>query len=181
MAIRNFVPAVLLVLSATVSSAQESRATFSAGYAFSNVQETDVSANGWRINATYEVLILDSKFSHGFAVGYIGTMASASPLEYKIWSLPFYYSPRYTFGEKALKGYVKGIFGWHFSTINREGTVVRPVDRDNGLYTGLGVGGLKEINDKIAINLDYEWAFMYNSFYRNGFMNSIQLGIAYSF
>ena len=172
---------VLLALVGTVAAAQESLAIFSGGYSFANLEGTDEKATGWRLNASYEVLILDTKWSHGFAAGYIGTTASTTFVKYDIHSFPLYYAPKFTFGEKSVKGFVKGVIGWHFSTINREGTMVRPVDRDNGFYTGLALGGMKEINDKIVITLEYERALMYNSFYREGFMNSVQLGVGYLF
>jgi hypothetical protein len=172
---------VLLAMIGATVAAQENLAIFSGGYSFANLEGTDEKATGWRLNASYEVLVLDSKLSHGFAAGYIGTRASTTFVKFNISSFPLYYAPKFTFGEQSLKGFVKGVIGWHFSTINREGTAVNPVDRDNGFYTGLALGGMKEVNDKIAITLEYEWAFMYNSFYREGFMNSIQLGVGYLF
>jgi opacity protein-like surface antigen len=170
-----------IMLAAAVAQAQQNRFTLSGGYVFSNLEETDISASGFRINALYELLTPGEKLAHGFSVGYMGTEAEGSLVKYKISSWPVYYAPKFMFGEKSLKGFVKGAIGWQFSNIDREGSAVRPSDKDNGFYTGISVGGMKDINEKISINLEYEWAFMYNGFYRDGLINSIMVGVGYSF
>ena len=171
----------LFAMAVVVSHAQENRFTLSGGYVLANLAETDLSASGWRINGLYEFLAPGEKLAHGFSVGYMATQAEGAAVTYKVSSLPVYYAPKFLFGEKSLKGFVKGAIGWQFSTINREGSVVRPSDKDNGFYTGLSVGGMKEIDERISINMEYEWAFMYNGFYRNGLINSIMLGVGYRF
>lgn len=171
----------VFALVASISCAQENKAILSGGYVFANLEDFDVNATGWRINGLYEYKLTGTKVSHGISVGYISTRASTSLIEYDISTIPVYYAPKFTFGEKSLQGFIKGAIGYHFATINRVGTSVNDHDTNSGFYSGLALGGVKNINEKLSINIEYEWAFMFNSFYRDGFLNSISLGIGYSF
>jgi len=48
---------------------------------------------------------------------------------------------------------------------------------DFGFYGGGGAGLMYFVNESVFINAEYEVAYMTNSFYRNGVMNSVLLGI----
>ena len=172
---------IVLVALSLVSYAQENKLTLSGGYVFGSLEESDVNSSGWRVNGLFELLPIGEKVTHGFGIGYIGTTAESNFVSYTINSLPIYYAPKFTFGEKSLKGYIRGDFGWQFSRINREGTAVTDLDKDNGFYLGIGAGAVKDVNEKISINLEYNFNYLYNSFYRDGFLNSITLGVGYSF
>lgn len=66
-----------------------------------------------------------------------------------------------------------------FSTLKRTGTLPDFKSNDAGFYGGLGAGVQKEISDKITLNLEYEWAYQSNSYYSDGFINSVMLGVAF--
>jgi len=181
---KNLLLIVLVVIAAT-SYAQENKFTLSGGYAFSNIEETDTDASGFRISGLYEFQASGTKFVHGFSVAYIGTNASTTllgdPIDYKISTWPMFYSPKFIFGEKSFKGFIRGALGWQFSKIKREGLAVEASSSDAGFYGGAALGVMKDLNEKLFINLEYEWAYQGNSYYRDGFMNTINLGIGYSF
>jgi hypothetical protein len=90
---RNLMIAVLILISVTVK-AQESLITLSGGYVFSNIEEFDANATGFRINGLYEFNPSQGKIAHGFSVGYIFTTASGTtagqPVEYRITNIPVY-------------------------------------------------------------------------------------------
>ena len=162
--------------------AQGSQVTLSGGYAFANVEDTELSASGFRVNALYEYVYPGAKWAQGLSVGYIGTTAEDDVQgEYDITSWPVYYAPKYLFGSDKFKGFVKGALGVQFSHLKRTGPAIGLEDNDTGLFTGLGAGLMVYLSDNILLNLEYEWAYMSNSFYRDGFMNSAMLGIGYRF
>lgn len=182
---RNLILITMLLFAVTTIRAQENLITVSGGYAFSNLEETDTDANGWRLNFLYEYNPVEGKVSHGFSIGYIGLNATDSTglqdIEYKINSWPVFYAPKITFGTGRIRGFVKGALGMHFSGYERLGGASELDTRDMGFYGGLGAGGLLYLSDKLFLNLEYEWAYLSNSYYRDGFMNSAMLGIGMRF
>lgn len=165
---------------------QENMVSFSGGYVFANVENVDESATGWRINGTYEYRPNSSSFAHGISVGYIATTAEidnslGDTNKFKINSIPVYYAPKYLFGDGSFEGFVKGALGMQFSNLERTGSLVVVSDNDSGFYGGLGLGGMKTFKEKYFINLEYEWAYMSNSFYKDGFVNSLMLGLGVRF
>lgn len=183
---KQFSLLLILISLGVLTYGQENRFTLSGGYAFTNVEESETSLSGYRINGLYEFSPMGGKVSHGLSVGFIGTSGTNEEVlnqttEYKINAWPIYWAPKYTFGESSVKGFVKGALGWQFSGIKRTTSVTEFSDNDSGFYGGAGAGVLKEINDKIFVNLEYEWAYLSNSFYRDGFMNTINLGVGIKF
>lgn len=165
---------------------QENSVTFSGGYVFANVENIDENATGWRINGTYEYRPNSSSFAHGISVGYMATTAEVSNAigdenKYEINSIPVYYAPKYIFGKGSFEGFLKGALGMQFSNLERTGSLAAVSDNDSGFYGGLGLGGMKTFKGKYFVNLEYEWAYMSNSFYKDGFVNSLMLGLGVRF
>jgi opacity protein-like surface antigen len=52
---------------------------------------------------------------------------------------------------------------------------------DTGFYGGIGAGGMLFLKENIFLNLEYEWAYLSNSWYSDGFLNTAQLGIGFKF
>ena len=127
--------------------------------------------------------------AHGLNIGYIATSANFDGTigqdnvksEYKINSVPVYYSPKFLFGKGSAKGFIKGAVGIQRSYLKRTGTLTEWTADDFGFFGGAGIGLMKGFGEKVFINLEYEWAYMSNSFYKNGFMNSALLGIGIKF
>lgn len=168
-----------------IAMAQENSFALSGGYTFSNIEDVDTEATGFRINAVFEFNPGAGSFSHGFALGYIGTTAdntsNAENSEYKINSFPIYYAPKFTIGKGNLKGFVKGALGTHITGYTRTGTIGEITSTDMGFYGGLGAGAMLNLGEKLFINAEYEWAYMSNSYYRDGFINSAMAGIGFRF
>ncbi len=177
--------AILMLLSLTAWS-QENRFTMSGGYAFANVEEFDTDVTGFRINGLYEYVPGNGKIAHGFSIGYIGTKGDNAGLgsqtvEYKVNSWPIYYAPKLMLGNGSAQGFIKGALGMQFSGLKRTGSLGELSDNDFGFYGGASVGFMKSFGEKTFINLEYEWAYLSNSFYKDGFMNSAMLGIGVKF
>jgi len=164
---------------------QENRFTLSGGFAFANLEDIDADATGFRINGLYEYNPGGGKLAHGFSIGYIGTNATETGTrgnsDYKINSWPIYYAPKLMLGNGSAQGFIKGALGMQFSGLKRTGSLGELSDNDFGFYGGASVGFMKSFGEKTFINLEYEWAYLSNSFYKDGFMNSAMLGIGVKF
>jgi hypothetical protein len=177
---KNLILAFMILISVTVWG-QENMVTLSGGYAFANIDDADENATGWRINGTYEFNAFQGKYAQGISFGYISTMSTAGNTEHQINSWPIYFAPKYLFGGDSFKGFVKGAIGGHFSNIKSTGPTLIVESSANGFYGGVGAGAMYTFSDKIFINLEYEWAYMGSSYYRDGFMNSVMLGLGIIF
>jgi hypothetical protein len=175
----------LMMSLATIAFCQENMVTLSGGYAFANVEDADENATGFRINGLYEFNPGGGNWAYGISVGYIRTTADVDILQsqskYTISSWPIYFAPKFLFGKASAKGFVKGALGWQWSGIDRTGPALQVDRNDSGFYAGAGVGFMKTFNEKFFINLEYEWAYMANAYYREGMMNSIMGGIGMKF
>lgn len=182
---KKFVFLIIIGISLMPAYAQMNVLTLSGGYTFANIENTDVNADGWRINGLYEFNPYENKLTHGFSFGYMNLKASSDEsgilADYTINTIPLYYAPKYTFGESKLKGYVKGALGGQFSNIKRTGTLAVLEDNDIGILLGAGLGGMYDITDNIFINLEYELFYMTNSYYRDGLINTASLGLGFKF
>jgi hypothetical protein len=169
----------------TIAYSQENMITLSGGYVFANVEDTDVSATGFRINGLYEYNQAGGKWAHGFSIGYIGLSAEitesvqTSTIDINTW--PFYYAPKYLFGGESFKGFIKGAIGWQISNFERYGTLATISDSDTGFTGGGGVGAQYFFNEKIFLSAEYELLWMSNSFYKDGLVNTASLGLGIRF
>ena len=165
--------------------AQESNFTVSGGYVFTDIQDVDVNATGFRINGLYEFNPTEGMFAHGASMGYIRTTATSTfnsqTSGYTLSTFPVYYAPKILFGNESIKIFLKGELGFHFSGYKRTGDLGSLESWDFGFYTGAGGGLMKSINKNIFINIEYEWAWLSNSTYRDGFINTIMGGVGYKF
>jgi hypothetical protein len=167
-------------------AAMESWVTLSYGDVNMDIEDADTDASGWRLNLTFEKAPKGGKVLHGFVIGYIETTAdvtSAGPTtSYKIQSLPIYYAPKMLFGKKAFKGFVKGALGLQFSNYQRTGGLGGTLEaNDSGLYLGASLGAMYMFNEKFYANVEYEWAYLSNSYYRDGKVQSAMIGLGYKY
>ena len=182
---KKYILFITLMLSSLTLLAQENMITLSGGYVFANIEEVDQNATGFRINGLYEFNPAGGKFAHGISVGFIQTKASYTTMlqtsDYKITTVPYYYAPKFLFGNESVKGFIKGALGMHSSWYKRTGTLTELTDTGFGFYGGAALGGMKSFGDKVFINIEYEWAYMSNAYYEDGFVNSIMAGIGFKF
>ena len=176
---------LFIVSVCTFTYAQENMITVSGGYAFANLEDVDANATGWRINGLYEFVPQAGKVSHGLSFGYIGTSATGgtgeNTTEYDLHTWPIYYAPKYTFGKNKFNAFVKGALGMHYSGYDRTGSVTEAGTFDMGFFGGAGAGIKFKFHEKFYIVGEYEWAYLSNSLYRDGFMNSAMGGLGITF
>jgi len=180
---RKILTLALVMFSVTIW-AQENMFSITGGYVFTNVEEADANANGFRINGIFEFNPAAGQWAHGLTAGYIHTTATSTGTQsndYVFTNLPVYYAPKYLIGKKSFKGFIKGALGMHFSHLSRTGTLAEISDWSFGIFTGAGAGVMKTFNEKIFINLEYEWTYLSNANYRDGFVNSVTAGIGIKF
>ena len=91
--------------------------------------------------------------------------------------------PKYSFGQsESFRPFVKGALGMHFSSYDYDLPLAGNIETgDAGFYGGLGAGIAFIINTNVIINLEYEWAYLSNSWYRNGTVSSAMLGVGFKF
>lgn len=177
-----------LILFCTIvlsTSAQDTKLALTGGYVFTNLKEFDTSTTGWRVNVILELVPMTSNFSHLINIGFVRTSGSAlrgvgTNTEFRASHWPFYYGLKYSFGEGALKPYAKGTAGIHISGYKRTGPLGDALSTaDFGFYGGLGAGLTWDLSDAVFLTLEYEWSYMSETWYGNGFMNSITAGIGF--
>lgn len=176
---------LLLVFCSLKIMAQESNFTISGGYVFANLDKIDQKATGFRINGLYEFNPTEGMLAHGISMGYLRTTASNTAnsitSNYTLSNFPVYYAPKFMFGSQSFKIFLKGALGFHYSGYKRTGDITSVDTWDFGFYGGAGGGLMKTINDRIFINAEYEWAYLANASYRDGFINTIMGGIGFKF
>ena len=176
---------LILVCTTFFAFSQENWITVSGGYSFANIENTDIKAPGWRINGTYEFNPAQGPWVLGFAVGYIGLKASSETIaegtiDYSIGTVPLYFTPKFMFGSEKIKVFIKGALGTQNSHLKRTG-MVEITDTDWGFYGGGSAGVHISLSEMIFLNAEYELAWLSNTSYKDGLMNSAMLGIGVKF
>jgi len=185
MKMKGFLMIAILLLAAGVW-AQENSFTLSGGYVFANIEDYDENTSGYRINGLYEFNPQQGKIAHGFNVGYVRTTASIEVLsetrDITIRTWPVYYAPKIMFGNsEKVKIFIKGALGMQFAKLMTDGPALETEAKDFGFYGGIGAGGMLFMSEKLFLNLEYEWAYLSNSYYKDGFINTAQLGVGFKF
>jgi hypothetical protein len=160
--------------------------TISYGDVSTDFEDTGTDASGWRVNLSYETGKKGGSVLHGVVLGYIETTADVTTVgpqttHYKLKSLPIYYAPKFLFGKKAFKGFLKGALGMHLSEYERSGALGEVSTTDSGFYGGASLGAMLYFNEKVFANIEYEWAYLSNSYYRDGEVTSAMIGLGMRF
>jgi hypothetical protein len=159
--------------------------TISYGDVSTDFEDANTDASGWRVNLSFEGSKERANVLHALVIGYMETTAdvttAAQTTNYKIKTLPIYYAPKYVLGEGAFKGFLKGAIGWQFSDYQRSGALGNIESSDNGFYGGASAGLMLMATDTVFINAEYEWAYLSNSYYRDGEVQSTMIGIGFRF
>lgn len=174
----------LLISLSLKGISQENMFTLGGGYAFANIQDTENQGTGFRINGLYEYNPSGGMFAHGFAAGYVSISATegtgALTVENKVHSVPIYYAPKLLLGKNKIKGFVNGAVGLQFAGLDRTG-LIEVSDSDMGFYAGGGAGLMLFLNEKIFISANYEIAWVTNSAFSDGWLNTAGGGIGLKF
>jgi hypothetical protein len=94
-------------------------------------------------------------------------------------SIPIMLQGKYFFGSDKIKGYLQGGIGLQFSRIEFSGPNILLQDGDSGFACGLGLGGYFFTDEKIFINIAYNFSYLANSFYRDGIVHLLKVGIGF--
>ncbi len=182
---KKIITVLVFAMLASVAYSQENRVTLSGGYVMANIEDMDENGTGFRINGLYEYNPGSGKWAHGFSFGYIGlsaeTTQSLQTVNMDINTWPLYYAPKYLFGGDSFKGFIKGAIGWQISSFERTATVTTISDNDTGFLGGGGIGAEYHFNEKIFLTAEYELLWMSNSFYVDGLLNTVSLGLGIKF
>lgn len=182
---KKLITMLLMVTGTSIAYSQENMVTLSGGYAFANIEEASADGTGWRINGLYEFNPSGSKFAHGFSVGYVSLSGEGGVAQeetkYDIGSWPIYYAPKFLMGNESLKGFLKGAIGWQFSNVSRTGAAAEGDSNDSGFAMGAGAGASYFVNEKVFVTAEYEFLWLQNSFFRDGYLNTASLGIGFRF
>ena len=84
-------------------------------------------------------------------------------------------------GSDKLKGFIKGAFGAQFSNLETTGSSSDLSDHDYGFVIGGGAGFMLFFNEKFFFNAEYEIMWMSNSFYSDGWVNTVSGGLGIKF
>jgi hypothetical protein len=184
-AMKKFYLMIVLICLAFQIYAQENLITVSGGYSFASIESSDTKVPGWRINGAYEFNPSDGPWAFGFAVGYMGlsaseTVAGNGTVDYNIGTIPIYFAPKFLFGSDKIKGFIKGAIGSQNSHFKRTGAL-ELTSQDWGFYGG-GAAGIKiTLSEMFFLNAEYELAWLSNSSFKDGLINSAMLGIGVKF
>ena len=94
-------------------------------------------------------------------------------------ALPLLFVPKFLFGDGKIKGYIKGSAGLQNSRFKYDGAVLSAEDWDFGIVLGGGAGANYAINEKVFLNLDYDFLWINNTAYKEVAANSISLGVGF--
>jgi len=177
---KTFILAIFLIATATTFS-QQSFVTVSGGYSFAKVEDSDVMTNGWRVNGLYEFNPYEQKWTYGLSFGYLNLKGFTADRDYNISSLPLYFAPKYMSGSDKLKGFIKAAIGMQYSKLETTGSSTDLSDHDFGIVAGGGAGFMFFLNEKIFLNAEYEIMWMSNSYYRDGWVNTVSGGLGVKF
>jgi hypothetical protein len=163
--------------------AKQEAFVISYGDVTTDVEDADIEATGWRIDLLFEAHQNSGNSVNGLGIGYIETTAeqtiASQTSQYELKSLPIYYEGKMLFGDKAFKGLLKGALGAHYSEYERSGTLGSVSTDDFGFYGGISAGATYAFGEKVFVNLEYEFNYLSNSYYRDGYMESIIFGIGF--
>lgn len=166
---------------ASFNAAGSQMISISYGYVMTDYEDATNDAEGWRISGTFEKNHAGTPLVHGVTIGFIETSAERSGIQtvnYEAKTIPLYYAPKIILGKKAIKVFVKGALGTHFTDYSRSGGTAADVSADEfGFYGGGGLGAMLVLKDKFFINAEYEWIYMSNSYFQDGALQSAMVGI----
>ncbi len=173
-----------IILTSFSLYAQENLLNVSYGWEFANVEDFEDQATGWRINAEFDFRANEGKFAHGMAGGYatVSVTDDAGSLDETgtLSTVPIYYAPKFFIGKGKTNLFIKGALGMQYSTLKREG-ILEIKDNDFGFYGGGGAGLMVGLGEKLFINAEYEIAWVSNSWYEDGWLNSAMIGLGIKF
>jgi hypothetical protein len=176
---------ILMGLFVTTASAQfkswSKLTSFNGGYASLVGEYTGNTMDGYAFDFTYEQVNMEGNLAGGIIITYLAGHDKDSKDDRRInyQSIPIMFQGKYFFGPAKYKGYLQGGIGLQFSRIEFSGPNILLQDGDSGFTGGLGLGGYFFTDEKMFINVAYNFSYQANSFYRNGIVHLLKVGIGF--
>jgi Outer membrane protein beta-barrel domain len=176
---------IILCFAGFYAYSQENMVIVSGGYSFASIENSGPKVPGWRINGSYEFNPSEGPWAFGIAIGYMGlstteTIAGSSTADYNIGTVPIYFAPKFLFGSDKIKGFIKGAIGTQNSHFKRT-ALTEITSQDWGFYGGGSAGVKITLSEMFFLSAEYELAWLSNTNYKDGLMNSAMLGIGVKF
>lgn len=173
---------VLLLTFLTESICQSSNIVVSGGWATVQPDDTEKMVNGFKVGGLYEFVINDH-WAFGSSFSFLSFKEEGVKVDtilvatnsYQSW--PFLINAKYLIGQGKVQGYINGTAGLQISTLKRESQTANLKDHDVGLALGTGVGLNITLSEKLFLQTEYEFLYQTNSFYKNGTINQVTLGL----
>jgi hypothetical protein len=190
MKIRLFRTLILLSITMLAAAAQAQYEKGSAllivngGTQFLNPEGTEQSLDGFSGSVSYERTSWDGKWSGGFSLSYLSSQTkddSSTSRTVNYSSVPLMMFVKYHFGSPKVRGFLRGSVGAHSSEVESSGQLAVVSDWDAGYLVGAGLGANFFMSKTMLVNAGYHFAYFSNSFYRDGLVHSLQLGIGFQF
>ena len=154
------------------------------GTQFLDPEDTEQSLDGFSGGFSYEHSSWNGKWSGGFSLSYLSSQTkddSSSSRTVNFTSVPLTLFGKYNFGSSKVRGFLRGNVGVHTSKIESAGERAGLTDWDAGFVVGAGLGANLFMSKTMLLNAGYHFAYLSNSFYRDGLVHSLQLGIGFQF
>jgi hypothetical protein len=171
----------ILLFAAAGAYGQDNRISLAGGYSFAIIKDVDTRGSGWNVRGLYEINHVGNNLAHGILLGVVHFKASTDDRSSDVTTWPVCYAPKLFFGSGSFRGFAKIAAGLHTTRIKTEGPAVTVNDMDFGFFGGLGAGVEYLFNEKFFMNAEYEVVFLSNSYYKDGVINNISLGLGMRF
>ena len=142
---------------------------------------TQEKLSGFALGVGLEQATSGGNWAGGVSFTYLGADDSSDPNDINVnyQTFPIMLFGKYLIGPEKYKAYLTGEIGLHFSRREISGTNVYNSSRESGSALGLGLGGYAFIDEKLLLNLGYKFMYMNNSYYLDGFVHTLSLGIGF--
>ena len=176
---------IVFFLTATLSFAQyepgSKLVTLQGGWSLMGIEESSNSVGGFETGASFEQTSLDGKWAYGAALSFVRVTDETSNGKSMYRTTPITFQGKYMLGGSGTKYYFQGNFGFHNSTIERDGTLGTLQNWDYGIVLGGGVGIHKFLSDKVYVTVGYNMKWLQNSYYKEGLLHTFLGGLGFQF
>jgi hypothetical protein len=156
---------------------------FDGAYAMVTSDETSHSLDGYSFGIGFEQLNLSGHMSAGVSLMYLNSQDKNDEREVDInfSSVPISVYLKYLFGKGSVSGFIQGGLGVQFSDVEYTGQAVYLSGGDSGMAFSAGAGGHIFVNEKMFINVAYNFMYMGNSYYQDGLVHLFKLGLGFQY
>jgi len=182
----------LLVIATLALSVNTSFAQFKGGsglisasgaYTIFTTEDTDVTINGGGFQLGYEVSNLQGNFAFGGGLGYLVGSEDIDDGQIRFSTLPFWLYGKFLFGPEKVKFFIPLALGYQISERQISGNVFTIQDTyrnwDSGISLGTGIGVNYYFSEKVCGIASYNFQFLNNKFYKEGFAHVFNIGIGF--